>query len=219
MKKKTKGKELRLDLTKDGKLDVSFLRVDRTKKQINADDAATYLTGMAVKNGFYHPKKIYTIFYQDKYRDERGQVGQAMLYGDKGNVEIVSGVTYLGHGTQDSWKHHLHEIFHALGFVQLCAPGAVTEKNSRWGKNDHLKYSGDIMSDMGGDANNIDKKNTEYYGHSNSNCPMDLKKSVYLTPTELDPQLLPYLKGCVTTRRLSKYSHENSLNCLAKLDF
>jgi len=41
MKKKTKGKELRLDLTKDGKLDVSFLRVDRTKKQINADDAAT----------------------------------------------------------------------------------------------------------------------------------------------------------------------------------
>ena len=62
MKKKTKGKELRLDLTKDGKLDVSFLRVERTKKQINADAAATYLTGMAVKNGFYHPKKIYTIF-------------------------------------------------------------------------------------------------------------------------------------------------------------
>ena len=70
-----------------------------------------------------------------------------MLFGDKGNVEIVSGVTYLGHGTQDSWKHHLHEIFHALGFVQLCAPGAIIEKNSRWGKNDHLKYSGDIMSD------------------------------------------------------------------------
>ena len=46
------------------------------------------------------------------------------------------------------------------------------------------------MSDMGGDANNIDKKNTEYYGHSNTNCPMDLKKSAYLTPTELDPQLL-----------------------------
>ena len=75
------------------------------------------------------------------------------------------------------------------------------------------------MSNMGGDANNIDKKNTEYYDHPNTNCPMDLKKSVYLTPTELDPQLLPFLKGCATTRRLSKYSHENSLNCLAKLDF
>ena len=70
------------------------------------------------------------------------------------------------------------------------------------------------MSDMGGDANNIDKKNTEYYGHSNPNCPMDLKKSAYLTPTELDPQLLPYLKGCVITKRLSKYSHENSSNFL-----
>jgi len=219
MKKKTKGKELRLDLTKDGKLDVSFLRVDRTKKQINVDDAATYLAVTAVKNGFYHPKKIYTIFYQDKYRDEEGQVGQAMLIGEKGNVEIVSGVTYLGRGTQDAWKIHLHEIFHALGFVQLCAPGVVTEKNSRWGKNDHLKYSGDIMSNMGGDANNIDKKNTEYFGHSNLNCPMDLKKSAYLVPTEEKPQLLPYLKDCVTTRRLSNYSHKNSLNCLAKLEF
>ena len=221
MEKKTKEKKFRLDFTKDGKLDVSFLRVDRTKKQINTGDAATYLAGMAVKNGFHNPKKIYSIFYQDKYRDEYGQVGQAILFGEKGSIEILSGVTYLGGSNRKkyAWKVNLHELIHALGFVQLCAPAAVTEKNSKWGKNDHLSYDGDIMSDKGGDANHVDKKKSEYYDHSNSNCPMDLKKSAYLEPTENEFQLLPYLKTCKSTRRLSKYNHENALNCLAKLDF
>ena len=51
-------------------------------------DAATYLMGMAVKNGFYHPKKIYTIFYQDKYRDEGGQVGDVKILLDKGSSKF-----------------------------------------------------------------------------------------------------------------------------------
>ena len=128
LKNKTKEKQFRLDLTKEGKLDVSFLRVDKTKKQMHTGDAATYLMGMAVKNGFYHPKKLYTIFYQDKYRDEGGQVGNAKLLLDKELVEVNGGVTYMGAYPQDNWKIHLHELFHALGFVQLCAPKAVIEK-------------------------------------------------------------------------------------------
>jgi hypothetical protein len=111
MKSKTKEKQFRLDLTKEGKLDVSFLRVDKTKKQINARDAATYFMGMAVKNGFYHPKKLYTIFYQDKYKDEWGQVGDAELYTSSGMVEINGGVTYLGYvdrTTSEAWVPHLH---------------------------------------------------------------------------------------------------------------
>ena len=95
LKNKTKEKQFRLDLTKEGKLDVSFLRVDKTKKQINKVDAATYFMGMAVRNGFNHPKKLYTIFYQDKYKDEWGQVGAAELYTSNGMVEIDVGVTYL----------------------------------------------------------------------------------------------------------------------------
>ena len=219
LKNKTKEKQFRLDLTKEGKLDVSFLRVDKTKKQMHTGDAASYLMGMAVKNGFYHPKKLYTIFYQDKYRDEGGQVGNAKLLLDKELVEVNGGVTYMGAYPQDNWKIHLHELFHALGFVQLCAPGAVIEKNERWGKNDHLSYDGDIMSDRGGDANNIDKKRKEYYGHSNINCPMDLRKSAFLEPTEKNFQLQPYVNSCVITRWIKKYNHQQSLDCLAKLDF
>ena len=219
LKNKTKEKQFRLDLTKEGKLDVSFLRVDKTKKQMHSGDAATYLMGVAVKNGFYHPKKLYTIFYQDKYRDEGGQVGNAKILLDKELVEVNGGVTYMGGYPQDNWKIHLHELFHALGFVQLCAPKAVIEKNERWGKNDHLSYDGDIMSDRGGDANNIDKKRKEYYGHSNINCPMDLRKSAFLEPTEKNFQLQPYVNSCVITRWIKKYNHQQSLDCLAKLDF
>ena len=219
LKNKTKEKQFRLDLTKEGKLDVSFLRVDKTKKQMHTGDAATYLMGMAVKNGFYHPKKLYTIFYQDKYRDEGGQVGNVKLLLDKELVEVNGGVTYMGGYPQINWKIHLHELFHALGFVQLCAPKAVIDKSERWGKNDHLSYDGDIMSDRGGDENNIDKKRKEYYGHSNINCPMDLRKSAFLEPTEKNFQLQPYVNSCVITRWIKKYNHQQSLDCLAKLDF
>ena len=219
LKNKTKEKQFRLDLTKEGKLDVSFLRVDKTKKQMHTGDAATYLMGMAVKNGFYHPKKLYTIFYQDKYRDEGGQVGNVKLLLDKELVEVNGGVTYMGGYPQINWKIHLHELFHALGFVQLCAPKAVIDKSEIWGKNDHLSYDGDIMSDRGGDENNIDKKRKEYYGHSNINCPMDLRKSAFLEPTEKNFQLQPYVNSCVITRWIKKYNHQQSLDCLAKLDF
>ena len=220
-KKKTKEKQFRLDLTKEGKLDVSFIRANKTKKQINKlDNAAGYFTGVALRNGFSHPKKLYTIFYQDKYKREWGQVGDAMFYGTKGDVEVATGVTYLGGGKPiDAWVPHLHELIHALGFVQLCAPGAIIEKNSRWGKNDHLDYKNDIMSDRGGDNYNIDKKRKEYYGHSISDCEMDLRKSAFLEPTEKDFQLQPRSKSCKLTRWLPEYNHDHSLECLSRLDF
>jgi hypothetical protein len=220
MKSKTKEKQFRLDLTKEGKLDVSFMRVDKTKKQINAGEAAPYFMGMAVKNGFYHPKKLYTIFYQDKYKDEWGQVADAELYTSSGMVEITGGATYLGkESTSKAWVPHLHELFHALGFVQLCAPGAIDDPGSNWGKNDHLSFEGDLMSDRGGDARNIDKKRKEYYGHSNTDCPLDLRKSAYLEPTEEDAQLQPRSSTCKLTRWQEKYNHQRSLDCMAKLDF
>ena len=75
------------------------------------------------------------------------------------------------------------------------------------------------MSDRGGDENNIDKKRKEYYGHSNINCPMDLRKSAFLEPTEKNFQLQPYVNSCVITRWIKKYNHQQSLDCLAKLDF
>ena len=133
-----------------------------------------------------------------------------------------AGVTYLGKtwGTDPAGPPftHLHELFHALGFVQLCAPGAVIDSRSKWGKKDHLKYDGDIMSDGSG-GKNVDWKRKEYYGHSNTDCPLDLRKSAYLEPTEEDAQLQPRSPKCKLTRWQKKYNHQRSLDCLTKLEF
>jgi hypothetical protein len=72
------------------------------------------------------------------------------------------------------------------------------------------------MSDRGGDARNIDKKRKEYYGHSNTDCPLDLRKSAYLEPTEEDAQLQPRSSTCKLTRWQEKYNHQRSLDCLAR---
>ena len=222
LKEKTKEKQFRLDLTKDGKLDVSFLRLPFTKKEINNHkDGTTIIAAETIRKGFYHPKKLYSIFYQDAYKREWGQVGSGILETPKGDVEIVSGVTYLGSemGTRDAMNPHLHELFHALGFVQLCAPNAVLEPDSRWGKNDHLSFTNDIMSDRDSGSKNIDKKREQYYGHTNKDCPMDLRKSVFLEPTEQDAQLVPRTKNCDKTQWVEIYNHQRSLNCLARLEF
>ena len=217
---KSTKKKFRLDLTKQGKLDVSFIRVDKTKRKINKiENGAGYFAAEAIKRGFYNPKKLYAIFYQDKYKREWGQVGDADFYGPNEMIEVAMGVTYMGGGQlSEAWVPYLHEQIHALGFVQLCAPGAIIEKNSKWGKNDHLNYPGDIMSDRGsGDF--IDNKGTEYFGHSIPNCEMDLKKSAFLEPTEKNFQLQPRSKSCKLTRWQPKYNHQRSLDCLARLNF
>jgi hypothetical protein len=221
LKENTNQQKFRLDLREDGKLDVSFIRVKKTRKEINKiENAAGYLTGMAVSHGFNNPKKLYTIFYQDKYKREWGQVGDAILDTPNGEIEINAGVVYLGaEKASEAWVPHLHELFHAIGFVQLCAPGAVTERNSRWGKNDHLNYKNDIMSDRGGDKKYIDKKRNEYYSHSNMNCNLDIEKSAYMEPTRNIYQLQPFSPSCKLTRWQPVYNHQRSLDCLSKLDF
>jgi len=106
--------------------------------------------------------------------------------------------------------------------VQLCAPGAII-KDNRWGKNDHLGYGDDLMSEAGTDLGYMDRhvdiKRIEYYGHSNPNCELDLKKSAFLEPTEKDFQLPPRAKSCRRAIWQEKYNHERSLDCSARLNF
>ena len=224
LKSKTDQQQFRLDLTNEGKVDVSFIRVDKTKKKINRiKNAADYFVAEAVMRGFYHPKKIYAILYQERYKDEWGQIGGIMYFGEKGQVEITMGVTYLGANPLNEGFHpHVHELIHALGFVQLCAPGAIV-KDNRWGKNDHLGYGDDLMSeastDLGYMDRHVDRKRIEYYGHSNLDCELDLKKSAFLEPTVKEFQLPPRSKSCKRAIWQEKYNHERSLDCLARLNF
>jgi len=227
LKSKTDGQKFRLDFTKEGKLDVSFIRVDKKKKKINRiDNGAGYFAAEAVKRGFYNPKKLYAIFYQDKYQREWGQVGDAFFYGPNEMIEVSMGVTFLGENPiMEGFHPYVHELIHVLGFVQLCAPGVMIDddRDSKWGIKDHLEYEDDIMSDRGSDLDYmdryLDKNRIEYYGHSIPNCEMDLKKSAFLEPTEKYFQLQPRSKSCKLTRWQPEYNHQRSLDCLARLNF
>ena len=75
------------------------------------------------------------------------------------------------------------------------------------------------MSDRDSGSKNIDSKKKQYYGHSNKDCPMDLRKSVFLEPTEKNAQLPPRTEDCKLTRWVKTYNHQRSLDCMAKLDF
>ena len=219
LKKKTK-KKFRLDMTKEGKVDVSFLRADKTKKEINKDDAATYFTCQIIKNGFYHPKKTYAIFYQDRYKNEWGQVGQGPFTTPNGMIEIRTAVIYLAKEPfKNAYTPYIHEMIHALGFLQHCAP--CREKS---GTNSHCYLGLDIMSEQADSEKgfNVDKKSNEYFGHSNDNCQADLKKSVFLEPTEKDAQFKPRAPNnseCRVSLGQKKYNQERAKACLDRLNF
>ena len=54
---------------------------------------------------------------------------------------------------------------------------------------------------------------------SNVNCEMDLRKSVFLEPTENDYQLQPRAPNCKVSLSHKKYNHEHAVECLTRLDF
>ena len=140
-----------------------------------------------------------------------------------GPAEVMMGIMYLGFDSIGNFpKPYLHEMIHALGFVQLCAPGAIGIQgmNAGLGGDDHLHYRGDVMSQIWDDGSyKIDRKSSDYYLHSNLNCEMDLSKSVFLEPTVQDSQLIPRLENCKIDREQKHYNHERALECLARLDF
>jgi hypothetical protein len=221
------GKKLRLDRTKNWKIDISFLRLEESKEQINSKkNIAGYLTAMMVRNGFYDSKKIYSIFYQGENKQEMVDLGGTLFRTSSGKIEVVAAISYLENSwrkdPQGPWSDHLRGVFKALGHVQLCAPGVMSDQNSIWDKNYYLKYWNDIMSDRNIGLKNIDKKGIEYYGHNNivpknRNCELDLKKSAYLEPSEKDFQLQPRTRSCKISRKQRIYNHQKALNCLSKL--
>ena len=223
-KQKTKdNKQWRLDMTKDGKVDVSFIRLNITNKELGARDTPRYLGKHILRNGFYHPKKIYAIFYQDRIGETWAQVEGTILMTPTGPTEVMMGIMYLGFDSIGNFpKPYLHEMIHTLGFVQLCAPGAIGIQgmNAGLGGDDHLRYRGDVMSQIWDDGSyKIDRKSSDYYLHSNLNCEMDLSKSVFLEPTVQDSQLIPRLENCKIDREQKHYNHERALACLNRLNF
>jgi hypothetical protein len=184
------GQKFKYDFLKNGKLDVSFARLNLTRKQIDEPD---YPTGLIYKElfkqGFNNPKKVYAIIsgFNSKHGNSDGGEGGPLF-------TILYGPAIKSYGSKGMEIVILHELFHTQGAAYDC--GKRTYKGA------HVKGS-DVLGS--GDVSiKIDSKNDTYYKHDIEGCP-DLADSVFLTPTSKNPWD-PYQVFC--KKNVGKFTHK-----------
>jgi len=166
------GQQFKLDMTKEGKLDVTFVRMNVSKKKLDGPEYPTdIIYNYLRKKGFNNPKKVYASLagFKSKHgNSDGGEGGVAMT--------VIYIPAVKSYGQPDMDLVILHELFHTQGASYAC------------GKRDdghgHVKGSDLLAADNV--KSSIDSKNDTYYRHDIEGCP-DLAKSVFVTPTAEDP--------------------------------
>lgn len=165
------GQQFKLDMTKEGKLDVTFVRMNVAKKQLDVPDYPTDMIYLYLRQkGFNNPKKVYATFagFKSKHGNSDGGEGYVPMM-------IIYAPAVKAYGQPDMDLVILHELFHTQAAAYGC--GKRTYKGS------HVKGS-DILA-VGELSTSIDSNNNTYYRHDIEGCA-DLAKSVFVTPTAED---------------------------------
>ena len=166
------GQQFKLDMTKEGKLDVTFVRMNVSKKQLDVGEyPSAVIYSYLRKAGFNNPKKVYASlvgFKSKRGNSDGGEGGVPMMV-----IYIPAVKTY---GQTDMDLVILHELFHAQGASYGCG--------KRTYAGGHVKGSDVLAKDSV--KSSIDRNNNTYYRHDIEGCP-DLAKSVFVTPTAEDP--------------------------------
>jgi len=191
--KKSDGvaRKYKFDYRADGKLDITFIRMDMKHKELDKwanNDIVPLLNNV---KGQKNIKKIYYNFA------DFGNV-------DGGEAGVGYGTTYLKSNSNGSFERKLvvtlHELLHTQGMGFDCVPG-IKPGNGHYasGRPGYMLESG--------------KKIGAVYAHTKEGCPQ-MMDSVYLTPTRNDPYD-PYVLSCLLD--LGKYNHPTLLKKLAKI--
>ena len=182
-KKKSKGesKKYYFDYRKDGKLDITFLRLDKNFKDLDRKSSINNnISAFLWLKRLNNPKKIYFSF-----SDMGGR--------DGGEAGVTQGSTFLRHSSVGSKnniiKVTLHELIHAQGGGFNCVPGVSNQHLTNWTKGYQLTKGHKLSS---------------IYIHKVEGCPQ-LVDSVYLTPTSKDPYD-PFKLIC--QNEWEKYNHK-----------
>ena len=150
----------KLDYRQDGKLDISFVRLDKkgTKKGWNNNYPDYFIQNL----GFNNPKKLYYSFVDSFTHRDGGQMG------------VHSGYTFMKRAgsREDIIKITIHELLHGNGFSWKCTKG---------NRNGHVNGPSVLSNE-----NNQYILGKMIYEHGDESCP-DLKDSVYMAPTSDDP--------------------------------
>ena len=188
--KKTKGssgaKKYKYDYRKDGKLDVTFIRLNKERKEFHKYINGNY-KGWLWLNGFNNPKKVYFTFADVTSVDGgEGGVGMASMFlKNKYNQNKSSMI-----------KTALHEMHHAMGGGFACVPGMSKKAHFSSGQDTDSKHM------FFGKA----------YVHDVEGCPKG-EDSVYLTPTSQDPYD-PFKLICLN--EWGKYNHKKLIKLREK---
>ena len=180
--KKTKGssgaKKYKYDYRKDGKLDVTFIRLDKKRKELHKHINNNY-RGYLWLNGFNNPKKVYFTFADVTSVDGgEGGVGMASIFlKNKYNKN-----------KSDMLRTAVHEMHHAMGGGYACVPGMNEKAHFSSGQDTPVKQM------FFGKA----------YVHDVDGCPQG-EDSVYLAPTSKDPYD-PFKLICLN--EWGKYNHK-----------
>ena len=179
---KGKGKKFKLDYTKDGKLDVTFISLDVSIKDLD-DNFNLFLADILTQRSMNDPKKIYFNFIEAK-----GQQG--------GSGGVTIGHINLQHRSVKKRPEFmmLHELVHTQGMGFKCNKGVFKEY-----QNNHVTTQNHLIGEYTAAIN----FNGHIYDSQDKECP-SLKDSVYLTPTADDPYD-PYQLICL--RKIGKYKH------------
>ena len=184
------GQKFKYDFLKNGKLDVSFTRLNLTRKQIDEPDHPNGLIYRELfKQGFNNPKKVYAIIsgFNSKHGNTDGGEGGPLF-------TILYGPAIKSYGSRGMEIVILHELFHTQGAAYDC--GKRTYRGA------HVKGS-DVLG-SGDVTTKIDSKNDTYYKHGIEGCP-DLADSIFLTPTSKNPWD-PYEVFC--KKNVGKFTHK-----------
>ena len=174
------GKKYKFDFRKDGKLDITFIRLDTLTKNLHKYPNENIIPFFWKTKEMKNPKKIYYNFVD---------VGGI----DGGEAGVGLGSSFLKNKHVNSVKNKiititLHELHHTQGGGFPCVPGV--------GTNAH--YTSDNSYQLGHGL-----KLGPTYIHDVEACP-ELVDSVYLTPTS-DQPYDPYQLAC--KKDLGVYNH------------
>ena len=207
------GQHLKFDRRADGKIDITFLRLEIDNLSISKEgiNAVNIIQPEISRLGFNDEKKVYFVIYGGSNKDvcASSQLPQhvprsitantaALYYPGKGDDSCVENNGGFKPEFNNTTRFALHEVFHVLGVVPKCAPDHLVFPNEGTindGIGGHLAVPSDIMYSVQSNItfskmDQLDMKSINYYNHNND-C-LDLAKSRYVTPTVESPQLPTY---------------------------
>jgi len=161
------GKKYKFDFRKDGKIDITFIRLDKPEKYLMPHPNNYLGRFLYDKMKMQNPKKIYYNLVEIAGPDG-GEAGVPM-----GSTFLLN--RHVKGGSIDVIRNILHEFHHAQGGGFECVPGMGTDAH----------YPGNPGSRKQLQAND-GKKIGSTYIHKVEGCP-ELADSVYLTPTSDQP--------------------------------